>query len=256
MNSSVKPNIMKKHLLLISNSTNAGELYLEWPRQYIREFLEGKGIQRILFLPYAGISLDQTHVERSYDVYEQRVDQVFQSLGYEICSIHREEDPLEAIGQAEAIAVGGGNTFHLVHMMHELGLMAPIHERVQEGIPFMGWSAGANVACPTLKTTNDMPIIQPQRFDCLHLVPFQINPHYLDAHPEGHGGETRQQRIEEFLLVNRDVFVAGLREGTLLQVDGDQIQLKGKRPMRLFRYGRDPEEFEPGSDISLLMNYA
>lgn len=247
---------MKKHLLLISNSTNAGELYLEWPRQYIREFLEEKGVRRILFLPYAGISLDQTHLERSYDVYEQRVNQVFQSLGFEIYSIHREEDPLEAIGQAEAIAVGGGNTFHLVYIMHKLGMITPIHERVQEGIPYMGWSAGANVACPTLKTTNDMPIIQPQCFDCLHLVPFQINPHYLDAHPEGHGGETRQQRIEEFLLVNRDVFVAGLREGTLLEVDGDQIRLKGQRPMRLFRYGRDPEEFEPGSDVSLLMNYA
>ncbi len=247
---------MKKRLLLISNSTNAGELYLEWPRQYIKEFLEGSGVKRILFLPYAGISLDHTDVERSYDVYEQRVNQVFLSLGYEICSIHREPDPVEAVENAQAIAVGGGNTFHLVYKMHELGLMAAIHQRAQEGIPYLGWSAGANVACPTLMTTNDMPIIQPESFNCLHLVPFQINPHYLDAHPEGHGGETRQQRIEEFLLVNRGTFVAGLREGTLLQVEGDQIHLKGKRPMRVFRYGRDPEEFEPGSNINLLMDYA
>ena len=247
---------MKKQLLLISNSTNAGELYLEWPRPYIREFLQDKGISRILFVPYAGISLDRTDVERSYDVYEQRVNQVFTSLGYEIYSIHREPDPVEAIENAEAIAVGGGNTFHLVYMMHEMGLMAPIHERVRTGVPYMGWSAGANVVCPTLKTTNDMPIIQPASFQCLHLVPFQINPHYLDAHPEGHGGETRQQRIEEFLLVNRDVFVVGLRESSLLLVEGNQIHLKGRRPMRLFRYGRDPEEFEPGSDINLLMDYA
>ncbi len=247
---------MKKQLLLISNSTNAGELYLEWPRPYIRQFLEGKGVSRILFLPYAGVSLDPSSLERSYDLYEQKVNQVFTTLGYEIYSIHREADPEEAIENAEAIAIGGGNTFHLVHAMHELGLMTVIHDRILEGIPYLGWSAGANVACPSLKTTNDMPIVEPASFQCLHLVPFQINPHYLDANPEGHGGETRQQRIEEFLLINRDVFVVGLREATLLQVEGNQVLLKGSRPMRLFRYGREPEEFEPGSDINLLMDYA
>lgn len=115
----------------------------------------------------------------------------------------------------------------------------------------MGWSAGANVACPTLRTTNDMPIVQPASFETFNLVPFQINPHYLDANPEGHGGETRQQRIEEFLAVNRNVTVVGLRETTLIQVEGDKMELKGSRPMRVFRYGKEPVEAEIGIIKSL-----
>ncbi len=114
----------------------------------------------------------------------------------------------------------------------------------------MGWSAGSNVACPTLMTTNDMPIIQPESFNCLNLLPFQINPHYLDANPEGHGGETREQRIEEFLVVNKNMKVLGLREASLLFVEGKLMKLLGSRPLRLFTYGNKPEEFEAGSDLS------
>ena len=154
---------------------------------------------------------------------------------------------------AEAIAVGGGNTFHLVYMMHKLKLMEPIRQRVLEGMHFMGWSAGSNVACPSLKTTNDMPIIEPESFNCLNLIPFQINPHYLDAHPEGHGGETREQRIEEFLLVNRDMYVAGLREACYLLVEGDDLQLIGRKPMRIFKFGQEPLEVEVGGDLGFLM---
>ncbi|MFO7614092.1 MAG: dipeptidase PepE [Bacteroidales bacterium] len=231
-----------KRLLLISNSTNPGEPYLGWPRQYITDFMAGTGVKDILFVPYAGVNLAAESVEASYDVYEKRVQDVFRELGYGIYSIHREKDPVAAVKNARAIAIGGGNTFHLVYMLHKLNLVKVIRERALEGMHFMGWSAGANVACPTLCTTNDMPIIQPASFDTMNLVPFQINPHYLDANPEGHGGETRQQRIEEFLAVNRDMTVIGLREATLIQVEGDQYTLKGSRPMRVFRYGKGAEE--------------
>jgi dipeptidase E len=231
-----------KRLLLISNSTNAGETYLSWPRPYITAFLEGTGVKDILFVPYAGVNLADESVEKSYDIYEQKVQKVFRELGYGIYSIHREKDPVDAVRKANAIAVGGGNTFHLVYMLHKLDLVDIIRERTLDGLHYMGWSAGANVACPSLRTTNDMPIIQPASFDTLNLVSFQINPHYLDANPEGHGGETRQQRIEEFLAVNRDVTVIGLREATLIQVEGEKMELKGSRPMRVFKYAREAED--------------
>ena len=116
----------------------------------------------------------------------------------------------------------------------------------------MGWSAGSNVACPTVRTTNDMPIIEPESLDALGVVNFQINPHYLDAHVEGHGGETREQRLEEFLVINNNVNVVGLREGTLLSVENGSVKLKGKRPMRLLRHGQSPREFEPGDNLDFL----
>jgi len=240
-------------LLLISNSTNAGEEYLAWPSPYIKDFLSQSDIKKVLFIPYAGMGLTPERFATSYDIYEEKVKKVYEQLGYEIESIHQDIDPVEAVKNAEAIAVGGGNTFHLVHMMHKLKIMEPIKEKVLQGTPYMGWSAGSNVACPTLMTTNDMPIIQPESFNCTGLIPFQINPHYLDAHAQGHAGETRQQRIEEFLIVNKEMPVVGLRESTLLQVEGDDIQLKGPRPMRYFKFGEEPGEFEPGSDISFLL---
>lgn len=240
-------------LLLISNSTNFGEAYLGWPQEYIKGFLKDTGVENILFVPYAGVGLVEESIGASYDAYEKKVQGVFEGLGYGIYSMHRENDPVKAVKEAKAIAVGGGNTFHLVYMLHKLGVMKAIRERVIEGMPYMGWSAGSNVACPTLRTTNDMPIIEPESFDCMDLVPFQINPHYLDANPEGHGGETRQQRIEEFLTVNREITVAGLRESSLLEVDGHKMVLKGAKPMRLFRFGREPQEYNPDSDLSFLL---
>jgi dipeptidase E len=244
---------MKKNLLLISNSTNAGENYLEWPRSYIREFFNAFGIKKILFIPFAGVNLVSESIEKSFDIYEERVSKVFKELGFALESIHHAKDPVEKVSQAEAIAVGGGNTFHLVKKMHETGIMDAIRKRVLDGIPFAGWSAGANVACPTMKTTNDMPISEPPSFNCLNLIPFQINPHYLDANPAGHGGETREQRINEFLTVNRDISVVGLREATLLLVKGEKIELLGNKPMRLFRFGNEPEEFQPGSGLGFLL---
>ncbi len=234
-------------LLLLSNSTNPGEDYLGWPKQYMADFMKSTGAKKVLFVPFAGVTI-------SYNDYEQRVAGVYKELGYELNSIHHEKQPIHAIMNAEAIAVGGGNTFYLVHMMHKLGIMKAIRERVLAGTPFMGWSAGSNVACPTLRTTNDMPIIEPESFNCLNLLPFQINPHYLDAHPEGHGGETRQQRIEEFLAANPDITVAGLREASLFWVNGERMDLLGRKPMRVFRYQQEPMEYEPGSDVSFLLS--
>lgn len=244
---------MKRRLLLISNSTNSGEAYLGWPRNYIKDFMVPTGVKDILFVPYAGVGLDEESLQKSFDAYEKRVQGVFNELGLNIYSIHKEADPVAAVEKAEAIAVGGGNTFHLVAMMHQTGIMDAIRKRVNEGMHYMGWSAGSNVACPSLKTTNDMPITEPASFNCLNLVPFQINPHYLDANPEGHGGETREQRIEEFLTVNRDMTVVGLREASLLWIEDDKIELKGSKPIRLFKFGANPDELAVGSDIGFLL---
>lgn len=240
-------------LLLISNSTNPGEAYLGWPRPYISEFLAGTGVKRVLFVPYAGVGLSDEGLEASFDLYEKRVGDVFRELGYDIYSIHREEDPIKAVHEAEAIAVGGGNTFHLVYMMHKTGVMQVIRERALEGTPYLGWSAGSNVACPSLRTTNDMPVIEPESFNCMNLIPFQINPHYLDANPEGHGGETREQRIDEFCKVNRNIYVAGLREACLLTLIDGKLELKGNRPLRIFRFGTEPYEIQQGEDVSFLL---
>ena len=240
-------------LLLISNSTNYGEAYLGWPKDFIKDFLKDTGVKNILFVPYAGVGLVEESIEASYDAYEKKVQDVYDELGYGIYSLHKEKDPKAAVEKAEAIAVGGGNTFYLVYMLHKLGIVETIRQKFTDGMPYMGWSAGSNVACPTLRTTNDMPIIEPESFNCMNLVPFQINPHYLDANPEGHGGETRQQRIEEFLTVNRDMIVAGLRESSLLEVDGNKMYLKGAKPMILFRFGKEPEEYDPGSDLTFLL---
>ncbi|HLN53923.1 MAG TPA: dipeptidase PepE [Lentimicrobium sp.] len=233
-------------LLLISNSTNPGESYLGWCQNEIGEYCKKYGVSKVLFIPFAGVTF-------SYDEYEQKVQNVFRALGLDLYSIHKETDPIKAVKGAEAIAVGGGNTFHLVREMQKLGLMKAIAERVRQGIPYMGWSAGSNVACPTLRTTNDMPIVEPESFDCMGLIPFQINPHYLDAHPANHGGETREQRIEEFLVANPDVYVAGLREATLLLYADEKLILKGRNPLRVFKYGMQPVEKQPGDDIQFLL---
>jgi dipeptidase E len=241
---------MSKKLLLISNSTMAGEEYLGWPRHYIADFLNNEKVKKVTFVPYAGVGLSDKSLEASYDVYTTRVREVFASMGFEIESVHQADDPVKMIQQAESIAVGGGNTFHLVAKMHDTGIMQAIKEKAENGTPYMGWSAGSNVACPTLMTTNDMPIIQPESFNCLDLIPFQINPHYLDANPEGHGGETREQRIEEFLVVNKEMKVLGLREASLLFVEGPLMKLLGRKPLRMFAFGASPEEFESGTDLS------
>ncbi|RUA27786.1 MAG: dipeptidase PepE [Bacteroidetes bacterium] len=238
-------------LLLISNSTMAGEAYLGWPQQYIKDFLKNE-VKRVLFIPYAGVNLSDKGLQASWDAYEERVATVYKSMGYELYSIHNEADPIKAVEEAESIAVGGGNTFYLFKMMQETGIMPAIKKRVEAGMPYMGWSAGSNSACPSLKTTNDMPIVEPSSFDGIGIIPFQINPHYLDAHPDGHGGETREQRLEEFMAVNPDMYIVGLREACLLQMEGDKMELKGKHSMRIFKHGQKTYEVQPGDDLSFL----
>jgi len=233
-------------LLLLSNSTNQGEEYLGWPREILRQFITTNKVKSCLFVPYAGVTV-------TWDDYTTRVRAVFSLWGCELESVHTFSDPLEAVSKAECIVVGGGNTFRLVQMMHETGIMASIREKTLGGTPFIGWSAGSNIACPTLRTTNDMPIIQPSSFKTLNLIPFQINPHYLDANPEGHGGETREQRINEFQALNTDIAVVGLREATALLVEDNNLHLLGNKTMRLFAPGKEPVEFQPGDEVSFLL---
>jgi len=245
--------IMIRNLLLISNSTNAGEDYLSWPRTHIKEFLSKFGVRKVLFIPYAGVNLTTAGIEKSFDLYEDRVKKIFKEMGFVLHSIHREQNPVVAVNEAESIVIGGGNTFHLALLMQEYGIMEPIRRKVLRGIPFVGWSAGANVTCPTMKTTNDMPISEPPSFNCLKLIPFQINPHYLDVNPAGHAGETREQRILEFLSVNREATVVGLREGCLLKVEGDTMNLVGNRSLRVFRYGMEGQEFQENENLDFLL---
>lgn len=233
-------------LLLISNSTNPGEGYLDYPKYEIQKFL-GETAVKALFIPYAAVSF-------SYDEYEAKVQKRFGEVGHAIESIHKKDDPVQAVRDAQAIVVGGGNTFHLLMEMQNKGLMEVIREKVFNGTPYIGWSAGSNLACPTIKTTNDMPVVEPENFAALGLVPFQINPHYLDANPEGHAGETREMRLNEFQVVNKHLYIVGLREGTMLLIEGKHMKLIGPRNARIFKYGTNPLEFSNTDDFDFLMN--
>lgn len=232
-------------LLLISNSTTPGEPYLDYPKKEIRHFL-GPDKINALFIPYAAVTF-------SFDEYESKVQERFTEIGHQVTSIHRFEDPIKAVQEAEAIVVGGGNTWQLVRFLHDNRLMETIRLKVLQGTPYIGWSAGSNVACPTLRTTNDMPIVDPDGFDCLNLVPFQINPHYLDHNPEGHGGETREQRILEFLEVNPEITVVGLREGTMLKYENKMLTLIGNQSTRIFRKGIPAVELNGNDDFNFLI---
>jgi dipeptidase E len=232
-------------LLLISNSTNAGEAYLDYPKNNIRNFLGTRKV-KALFIPYAAVTF-------SYDDYELKVKDRFREVGHDVVSIHRLTDPVKAVMEAPAIVIGGGNTWMLLNLLIKNRLIAPIRKKILSGTPYIGWSAGSNVTCPTIMTTNDMPVTEPSSFRALNLIPFQINPHYLDANPAGHAGETREQRIMEYIEVNREVFVAGLREGTMFLVEDENLSLIGPRNARIFRYGESPAEVRPGDDISFLL---
>ena len=232
------------NLLLISNSTNAGEPYLQYPIKEIAKTLEG--VSEVVFVPYAAVTF-------SYDEYEAKVQQRFNEIGIKVTSIHRALNKRNFIRHAQAIVIGGGNTFALLKKMQEEDLLDLIFRRVKAGVPYIGWSAGSNVTCPTICTTNDMPIVQPESFRAIGLVSFQINPHYLDANPVGHAGETREQRIMEYLEANRSRYVVGLREGCMLRIDSNGIQLIGSRPMRIFKKGQTAYEVVAGDDLSFLM---
>ena len=231
-------------LLLISNSTNAGEEYLRYPLQEIARTLAG--VREIAFVPYAAVTF-------SYAEYERKVQARLAEIGIRVRSVHRAADPARMIRRAEAVCVGGGNTFALAKKMQEQGLMQAIRNRIRAGVPYVGWSAGSNVCCPTISTTNDMPIVEPSSFRAIGAVKFQINPHYLDANPAGHAGETREQRILEFIEANPRRWVVGLREGCMLRCEEGRLELIGSRPMRIFKKGQTPFEANPGDALSFLL---
>ena len=217
---------------------------MKYPIAEIAKTLDG--ITEVAFVPYAAVTF-------SYDEYEAKVQQRFDELGIKVRSVHRALNKRNFIRHAQAIVIGGGNTFALLKKMQEEDLLDMIHRRVKAGVPYIGWSAGSNVTCPTICTTNDLPLVEPASFRAIGLVPFQINPHYLDANPVGHAGETREQRILEYIEANRSRYVVGLREGCMLRINDSGIELIGSRPMRIFHKGIETYEVQPGDNIEFLM---
>jgi dipeptidase E len=230
--------------LLVSNSTQFGRGYLDHCADAIVIAL-GPAIRRVLFVPYALFDRDR---------YAAVVRTRFAQLGFELDSVHDAPGgPIAAVERAQAIFIGGGNTFRLLDALWRERLIEPLRSSIGAGTPYLGASAGSNVACPTIRTTNDMPIVQPPSFEALGLVPFQINPHYQDVQPGStHMGETREQRIAEFHEENA-VPVVGLREGAWLGVDGATIALGGSTGARLFRRGEPPLELTVGARLDYLL---
>ena len=226
-------------LLLLSNSTNFGEKYLDHAMAEIRAFLGP--VKRLTFVPFA---------LADHKAYTAKARERFAREGIEVMSLVAERGRSDTLDSADAVFVGGGNTFRLLRALHSTGHLEELRDRVSAGMPYIGASAGTNVAAPTIKTTNDMPIVQPASFDALGLVPFQINPHFIDADPSSsHMGETREERLREYLEEN-PAPVLGLREGAWVQVEGDRATLGGAKGARLFRRGAEPLELPPGADLS------
>ena len=241
--SRVLPSPAMPRLLLVSNSTLHGSGYLDHCAAQIQDFL-GPAVKRVLFVPYA---------LHDRDGYAAQARARFAAMGYELASIHEAADPRAAVAAADAVFTGGGNTFRLLRELYAHDLLDPLRARVRAGMPYIGSSAGTNVACRTIGTTNDMPIVQPPSFVALAFVPFNCNPHYLDpTSGSTHMGETREVRIRQFHEENEQP-VVGLREGAMLRVEGDRMTLLGTTGARIFRRGRDPEEFTPGADLSELL---
>jgi dipeptidase E len=232
-----------KRLLLLSTSKLYGREYLDHAEAEIREFLGG--VSRVLFVPFAIADREG---------YAAKTRERFRAMGYGLESLHEASDKGQAVNDAEAIFIGGGNTFRLLKTLYEFDLLPVIRARVKNGLPYIGSSAGSNVAAPTIKTTNDMPIVEPPSFNALGLVSFQINPHYLDPESAStHMGETREERLLQYLEEN-DTPVVGLREGAMLRVEEGTILLKGSAGARIFRKGEPPVEVVPGSDLNALLN--
>jgi dipeptidase E len=231
-----------KKLLLISNSTLHGSGYLDHAEKEIRDLLPKES--RVVFVPFA------LHDRRAY---ANKAQDRLHAMGFQVQSVHDISNMTRAIEEADAIFVGGGNTFRLLHELHAHGLIGPIRSRVASGVPYIGSSAGAIVACPSLKTTKDMPVVQPPSFEALDLVPFQISPHFLDPDPSStHMGETQEERIMQFLEENEEA-VIGLREGSILRVQDGGVSLKGPHTARIFRRGEKPAEVPCGADLRPLL---
>lgn len=231
----------RTRVLLISNSTLYGSGYLDHAEAEIRHFLGA--IRKVLFIPFALYDRD---------AYASTARERFRKMGYGLDSIHIATDAQQAVNDAEAIFVGGGNTFRLLKALYDADVLQLIQRRVSGGVPYIGSSAGSNIAGPTIKTTKDMPIVQPPSFDALGLVPFQISPHFLDPDPTSkHMGETQEERILQFLEEN-DTPVAGLREGAMVRAENGSHTLKGLSGARMFRKGHEPVEAMPGERLDHL----
>lgn len=214
-----------------------GKPYLEWPKAYLKDFL--KGVKKVAFVPFAGVTM-------SYDEYTDSVKQALNEFDLEIFGIHAVEDKVGLVESADCIMVGGGNTFSLLSTLQKEKLIEPIQKVVSGSAKYVGWSAGSNMACPTLKTTNDMPIEQPESFDALNLISYQINPHFTNATIPNHGGESREMRIQEYLVRNPQSTVVGLPEGMLIEVHGEITELKGTGEAVLFKAEQQPIYIKPG----------
>ncbi len=232
----------KSRLLLVSNSTLHGRGYLDHVAEELGNFLGDA--KRVVFVPFA---------LKDWNAYGDKACGRLAQIGFEMESIHRASNPQNSLGDADAVFIGGGNTFRLLKKLYEYNLIEVIRERVSKGMGYIGSSAGSNVACPTIKTTNDMPIVQPPSFDALNLVPFQINPHYMDHDPKStHMGETREERLIQFHEENNGPVVA-LREGALLRIENATVLLKGSTGARVFRQDHEPIEVTPGTYLDSLV---
>ncbi|HYR46307.1 MAG TPA: dipeptidase PepE [Thermoanaerobaculia bacterium] len=235
-------NTSDKRLLLISNSTMHGRGYLDHAEEAIRGFLGAAG--RVLFVPFA---------LADRDAYAAQARKRFEAMGFALDAIHEARQPREAVARAEALFVGGGNTFRLLKTLQEERLLLPIRLRAEAGMPYIGSSAGSVIASPTIRTTNDMPIVEPPSLEALGLVAFQINAHYLDPDPAStHMGETREVRLRQFHEENTAP-VVGLREGAMLRVEKGSVLLAGRAGARIFRRGQAPVEAAPDSNLGELL---
>lgn len=231
-----------KNALLISASSYQDTGYLRHCKNWVKDFLGESGKEEILFIPYAG-------VRRSNDEYEQKV--IDRLKNKNIKSIHHYEDKISAIKNANSIAVGGGNTFMLLYTLYKLNLVEPIKEAVANGAKYFGWSAGANIAGKTMMTTNDMPIIMPKSFDSLNIFPYQINPHFISGKLAGHNGESREERLEEFLIANPKETIYALPEGTALLIADNEAQVIGHSEILKFEYQKEIEKIEVGTKFKI-----
>ena len=235
---------MSKNMIIASTSSLYGEDYLAYLLPELEIHFEN--CKTILFIPFARPS------GISHEDYTKNVAQTFAKIGKEVKGIHEFENCSSAIKESEGIFTGGGNTFLLVTQLYKNDCMIALADAVNNGTPYLGTSAGSNICGLTMQTTNDMPIIYPPSFKTLGLIPFNLNPHYLDADLQSkHNGETRETRIKEFHSFNTSP-VLGLREGSWLDVKGDKIILKGNLEARLFRQNQIPEEIKSGTDLSFL----
>jgi len=222
-----------------------GQPYLDWARPQVGDFL-GSGVRRIFFVPFAGVTVP-------WDEYTEKVRAVLGELGYEVVGAHEGADPVAALSASDAVAVGGGNTFHLLAKMYATGLLDAIGKAARNGKPYIGWSAGSNVACPTIRTTNDMPIVEPPGLGALGLIPFQVNAHYTEARLGDHGGETRVDRLNEFVQANPGMPVVGLPEGTALRLDEDGLALVGAAGAVVYGLEGGPRRVDAGGFQALAL---